>query len=69
MKKFSLTVTQDGDRVTIDCTNDGFYPLEIVGLLEWRKQDLMEQIQHPERYTRTVKTEDGREIAIKKEGE
>lgn len=44
MKRFEMTVTLDDDgRIDIEENNDGFDPIEIIGLLELKKQDIIRQ--------------------------
>ena len=65
MKKFELTVTEENGQLNTIGNNDGFNALELVGLLELKKQDVINQIKHPEKFkhTRTV-VKDGEKIAI-----
>lgn len=66
-KKFEMVVslTEDGKFETT-VNNDGFNALEIIGFLEMKKQDVLDQINHPEnfKYTRTFTNENGEKIAI-----
>ena len=43
-KKFTLTLRIDGDNYTIETSNEGFTILELLGLLEAKKQDLIDQM-------------------------
>ena len=58
MKKFTLTLTEkeNGDS-TVITKNDGFTGLELLGFLEMKQQDILEQIRHPAKFVR--KTADG----------
>ena len=51
MKKFEMTVTlADNDGFSVEVNNNGFNALEIIGFLEMKKQDILEQINHPEKF-------------------
>lgn len=65
-KQFTLILTEmNNGGATVSTENDGFSALEILGLLEMKQQDILEQLRHPAKFVR--KFTDG---AIKeKEGE
>lgn len=65
-KKFELILTQNEDgTINVGGNNNGFNALELVGFLEMKKQDILDQINRPEKFKhkRTV-VKDGEEIAI-----
>lgn len=65
MKRFVMTVTEEGGSLLIDGENSGFNAIELVGIFEAKKQDILDQINHPEKYkhVRHVNV-DGEQIAI-----
>lgn len=67
-KKFEMSVTlnDDNSQFEIIVNNGGFNAIEIIGFLEMKKQDILDQINHPEnfKYTRTYTNEKGEKIAI-----
>ena len=52
-KKFILTLTEDdnGD-ATVHTENDGYNALELLGFLEMKQQDILEQLNHPAKFVR-----------------
>jgi len=58
MKKYTLTLTQnDKGALNVETTNDGFNPLELLGLLSWKHNDVQEQLKGhivPDTTSRTV---------------
>lgn len=45
MRKFKLMMTQDDDgRITMEGCNEGFTASEIIGFLEIKKQDFIDQV-------------------------
>ena len=67
-KRFELVFEVDevNDRVNISGTNTGFTALELVGILECKKQDIVDQITGRTDFKRTQKTPDGSTIEIEK---
>ena len=63
-KKFTLTIVADIDGVHFDSVNEGFNALEILGVLEAKKQDILNQFHGS--YKRIVR-QDGMEMEIKDE--
>ena len=67
MKKFKLEfIEDDNGNLTITGYNDGFYGTELIGLLEMKKQDLVDQMNGKAEYERTCRTDDGGLIDISK---
>lgn len=65
MKRFVMTVTDDGGHILIDGENTGFSAIELVGIFEAKKQDILDQMNHPEKYKHVRKVNvDGEQIAI-----
>ena len=58
--KFIITETKDGFNTKF--INDGFNALEILGMLDLKRRDIIEQMYHPEdfMFVRETKTEDGK---------
>ena len=69
MKKFTMIVTDDDGTISIDGENHGFNAMEIIGILETKKQDILDQMNHPEKYTFTRAVEKDGELLIKEEKE
>ena len=55
MRKFTLTLTENenGDS-TVSTENDGFNALELLGFLEMKQQDILEQLRHPTKFVRRL---------------
>ena len=65
MKKFVMTVTDDGVNILIDGENTGFSAIELVGILDAKKQDILDQMNHPEKYKHVRKINvDGEQLSI-----
>ena len=65
MKKFVMTVTDDGVNILIDGENTGFSAIELVGILDAKKQDILDQMNHPEKYKHVRKLNvDGEQLSI-----
>lgn len=62
IKTFTMTVTLDTvtQTITTETSNDGFYPLELFGVLETKKQDLLNQFYNPKDFVRVVKDKNGK---------
>ena len=71
MKEFTIKITFDSDGMSnTTVTNDGFNALELLGLLEMKKMDIIDQCINPEKFkmTRRCKIE-GEEYEVVKDGE
>lgn len=64
MRYYKIEVFDKGEKVTIQAYNDGFNTLELIGLLESKKQDVLNQLKNQSEFERTVK-KDGTEYEIK----
>lgn len=62
MKEYILKVKMVGDRLEMDSTNVGFEPLELVGILDLKKSDLIYQIGESTSFRRTVENRGNEEI-------
>ena len=51
MKRFELVIETDGNGMKMYGTNDGFNPLELVALLDIKKNDIIEQFTKCENFT------------------
>lgn len=69
VKRFKVEFVECDGNLKITGENDGFSALEVVGLLEMKKEDIIDQVNHQTDYERTAHTADGRLLDIsKKEG-
>lgn len=68
-KKFVLTATEKDGQGLIDCENDGFTALEILGILEAKRSDIIDQMKHPAEFKRYTIDKNGRKSEIVKEKE
>lgn len=66
MKEFILHITSDEKMINFDTQNIGFNAFELIGMLETKKNDIIEQCNQQARFSRTV-IQDGKEIKIVKE--
>lgn len=63
-KKYTLIITTDtaNDTLNIECENDGFNSFEILGFLDYKRQDVIDQMKGIERqnvhFKRTVRDGD-----------
>lgn len=67
MRKFNLTVTEETDgNFTIKTLNDGFNSAELIGFLECKKNDILDQIRFPEKFIKHQRTIviDGEQMSI-----
>lgn len=71
MKKFTIEITVDNDGMShTRVTNDGFNTPELLGLLELKKMDIIDQCINPEKFKLTRRCIlDNEEYEITKEGE
>lgn len=64
MAKFELVVTRNGYDWTFKTNNDGFDAVEIIGMLDMKKTDILNQINEYTKFERTVVDKDGNRIDI-----
>ena len=68
-RKFTMTITQEGESLNIECENRGFSAFEILGFLKHKENDILEQLNQPCNFKRTVVDENGVRYKKVKEGE
>ena len=44
MKRYKLEITVDGKRLSVKSENDGFEPFAVIGMLDWKKRDIENQM-------------------------
>lgn len=66
MKKFTMTVTIENEKVNAHSHNDGLSGLEIIGILQLKINDIVCQMKHPSQFERVL-VEDGQEFKIVEE--
>ena len=66
MKKFIMTVIIKDDEIQINTKNQGLNPLEIIGALECKKDDIVRQMKYQLEFKRAL-VEDGKEFVITEE--
>lgn len=67
MKSYTLTFVSKGDvdgTVDSSAENCGFSGLELVALLELKKQDILEQMRNPIKFNRTTRRDNGDVVEI-----
>ena len=72
MKKLEIKVEMNiHGEITMDATNEGFSAHEIIGLLELKKMDIVEQIINPQKFIhrKRFKDKDGEWTEVEKGGE
>ena len=71
MRKFTVIFTEDTINQTIECksTNEGFTAIEMVGLLEMKKEDIREQLINEPKFKRYFVDKDGTRQELVKESE
>lgn len=71
MKKLEIKVEENNQgEITIKASNDGFTPPELIGLLELKKMDIVEQCRNPQNFIhrRRYKDKDGEWVEIEEGG-
>ena len=64
MHKFKITFEMTANGLRIESENMGFTGLELIGLLELKKSDILKQIEEPTKYNRTSVYEYGKKDII-----
>ena len=59
MKRFTIIFTEKDDNVECKAVNEGFTGMELIGLLEIKKTDIIRQFTNPELFRRFVTDTDG----------
>lgn len=57
MKKCTMVFIDNGDGFHIDGYNEGFSVCELITMLDVKKQDLLNQIMEPTKFTRVAKVD------------
>ena len=65
-KSFKLTAYETREGTMVETENEGYNAIEIIGLLEAKKRDIIEQIYNPEKFKR-INVSDGTEIEVREE--
>jgi hypothetical protein len=63
-KSFKLTAYETREGTMVETENEGYNAIEILGLLEAKKRDIIEQIYNPDRFKR-INVSDGTEIEVR----
>lgn len=61
-KKFTMTATETNGNLEIEFDNDGFNAFEIIGMLEHKQNDIIEQLNKPCEFKRYYIDENGNRI-------
>ena len=72
MKKLEIKVEMNiRGEITMEVTNEGFTAVELIGLLELKKMDIVEQCVNPQNFIhrRKFKDKDGEWVEVEKGGE
>lgn len=69
IKKCEIVFEENDGILNVSATNSGFSGVELVGLLETKKQDIVDQLIGHSRFKRIVKNPDGTTVEIEREKE
>lgn len=70
MKRFVITFTEkENERVECHTVNEGFSGMELIGLLEVKKCDVVKQFMFPELFKRHFVDDDGKTSQLVEESE
>lgn len=64
MREFHITFTINDEGLSIVSRNEGFTGLELIGLLDLKRDDLIKQIADPTQFTRTAVYDYGKKDII-----
>ena len=67
MYELKFTIMEDTGKLCISATNDGFTSMELIALLEMKKNDILAQIAPDAHFKRVFVDGDGAEIEVKGE--
>lgn len=67
VKTFRIEFVVENNELSVDSVNDGFTAIEVLGLLEYKKADIIAQIQGPDNFSRKCVNKEGQLLYIKKE--
>ena len=66
IKTFRVEFVVENNELTVDSVNDGFTAIEAIGLLEYKKADILAQIQGPDNFSRKCVNKEGQLLGIEK---
>ena len=70
MKRFVIIFTEkENEQVECHTINEGFSGMELIGLLEVKKCDVLKQFMYPERFKRNFVDDDGTMSELVEESE
>lgn len=66
VKKLTLTVELNNKTgmLEMNCENDGFNALELIGIFEKKKQDIYNQMECPTNFVRSYIDKDGNKVIV-----
>ena len=67
IKTFRVEFVIENNELRVDSVNDGFTAIEVLGLLEYKKADILAQIQGPDNFSRKCVNKEGQLLNIMKE--
>lgn len=67
IKTFRVEFVVENNELSVNSVNDGFTAIEVLGLLEYKKADIIAQIQGPDNFSRKCVNKEGQLLYIKKE--
>ena len=65
-KTFRVEFVVENNELRVDSVNDGFTAIEVLGLLEYKKADIIAQIQGPDNFSRKCVSKEGQMLGIEK---
>lgn len=67
IKTFRVEFVVEDNELSVNSVNDGFTAIEVLGLLEYKKADIIAQIQGPDNFSRKCVNKEGQLLDIEKE--
>lgn len=68
-KKYEIVFEEKDGILEFSTINSGFCGIELIGLLEAKKQDILAQLMNDSEFKRTAKNPDGTTVEIEREKE
>ncbi len=65
-KRYEIIFEEKDGILETSTINSGFSAVELVGLLETKKQDVLDQLMNDSEFSRTAKNPDGTTVEIKR---